>query len=170
MLHNEQVKVRGWKPFFSLMLVVALAIPAVSGASPDARARWVNGGCGITPLYRGASPAWTANADPPSFLPHVFTAKHQAVGYLFGYPLRAGHPTDPTNKILWVVRQPRDGSDLVLSAHPVRRPAPVVRVSEPDDSSPGEIYPSIVDVPKAGCWAFTLRWHGNTDTLDLLYH
>jgi hypothetical protein len=102
-------------------------------------------------------------------VPYALGSKGQVVGYLFGYPLRAGHPTETANKVLWVVRQPRDASNLVLSGHPVRKAAPVVHVSEPDDSSPGQIYPSIVDVPKAGCWAFTLTWHGHTDTLDLSY-
>lgn len=29
--------------------------------------------------------------------------------------------------------------------------------------------PSIIDMPTAGCWQFTLRWSGHTDTVDLPY-
>ena len=48
-------------------------------------------------------------------------------------------------------------------------PAPAVELREPANSGPGEIYPSFVDVPLPGCWTFTLRWHGHTDTIDLPY-
>jgi hypothetical protein len=37
----------------------------------------------------------------------------------------------------------------------------------PDDASPGEIYPSIVDLPAAGCWRLTLRWSGHAASIDL---
>src|ERR1700704_5272742 len=33
----------------------------------------------------------------------------------------------------------------------------------------GEIYPSIVDVPRPGCWHVTLRWGPNTAELNLNY-
>jgi hypothetical protein len=29
--------------------------------------------------------------------------------------------------------------------------------------------PSIINLPTAGCWRFTLRWSGQLDTLDLTY-
>jgi hypothetical protein len=95
--------------------------------------------------------------------------KGDVAAYLFGYPLRAGHPQDRANKILWVVRLPRDGSDLTISGHPLGAPAPRVTQHEPPDSSPGEIYPSIVDVPVPGCWRFALDWHGHEDTVELPY-
>jgi hypothetical protein len=89
--------------------------------------------------------------------------------FIFGYPLRAGHPEDPTNKILWVVRLPRGGSPLAVSGRPVGSSAPTVAEQLPPDSSPGEIYPSIVDVPQRGCWRFDLQWHGHRDTMELPY-
>lgn len=135
---------------------------------PD-RARRVAGGCGQTALYRGASEPWTRSAAAPTGLVQATGRAGRVAAFLFGYPLRAGHPTDPANKILWVVREPRDGADLVVTAHPLSSSTPTVTVREPANSEPGEIYPSIVDVPTPGCWAFTLRWHGNVDHLELPY-
>ncbi len=42
--------------------------------------------------------------------------------------------------------------------------------ARPPDSSPGEIYPSYVNVPTAGCWHLTLHWAGHTDWIDLHYN
>jgi len=44
-----------------------------------------------------------------------------------------------------------------------------VHHSFPANSGPGEIYPSVVDVPEAGCWAFTLRFAGLTAEVELAY-
>lgn len=150
------------------LMVAACSAGSPSGAMPPHAAR-VSGGCGATGLYRGGSPAWTATANPPTFLVAATGHAGDVTAFLFGYPLRAGQPTDRQNKILWVVRQPRNGAELVLSGRPLGRSAPVVRFQRPADSSPGEIYPSIVDVPTAGCWEFTLRWNGNHDVIDLPY-
>jgi hypothetical protein len=57
------------------------------------------------------------------------------------------------------------------------RPAPVLlllvlvllAVTRPADSRPGEIYPSIVDVPAAGCWTVVAEWSGHRATLELAY-
>ncbi len=72
--------------------------------------------------------------------------------------LRAGRPENPANKILWIVRQPRRGQPLNIGAQPVGFSARDVSMSWPANSSPGEIYPSIDNVPLPGCWRFTLRW------------
>jgi hypothetical protein len=45
----------------------------------------------------------------------------------------------------------------------------VVRSSWSAGSSPGNIYPSDIEVPAPGCWRFTLAWHRHTDTVDLWY-
>jgi hypothetical protein len=92
-----------------------------------------------------------------------------AAGFLFGHPLRAGNPANPSNKILWVVASPRDGMPLRLSGHPIGASAPVVTSTWPANASPGEIYPSIINVPAPGCWHFTLSWKGHTDAVDLNY-
>jgi hypothetical protein len=78
--------------------------------------------------------------------------------------LRAGHPVDPANKVLWVVRAPRHGRPLRIVA---RRGGATVRISRAADSGPGEIYPSYVDLPKAGCWRLTLAWGPHRARIDV---
>ena len=131
----------------------------------------VPGGCGSTDRLRGAIPAWLdeAGAHTNPVVPYVIANKQTAAGFLFSLPLRAGHPTNPSNKILWVVRLPRNGSQLDLTAHPLSQVEPVVHETAPTGASPGQIYPSIVDVPHAGCWHFELSWAGHRDTVDLEY-
>jgi len=132
----------------------------------------VSGGCGATVAYRGTIPTWLNEAsghNAPSGLPYVVADPATAAGFIFGYPLRAGHPTNPTNKILWVVRTPRDGGPLQLAVRPVASAAPVLHEEVPANSGPGEIYPDGIDVPTAGCWHFALRWRTGHAELDLQY-
>ena len=143
--------------------------PAAPLASRTERTRSA-GDAARTALYTGASEDWTSPAarpDATSCRRRLTTATRSA--FLFAHPLRAGEPENPANKILWVVKEPRGVSDLVITAHPLDAAAPTVHQSEAADSSPGEIYPSIVNVPEPGCWAFTLEWNGNKDTIELPY-
>jgi hypothetical protein len=73
------------------------------------------------------------------------------------------------NKVLWIMKLPRLGSPLRIEARPVGASRPLIRSTFPADSSPGEIYPSYVNVPRAGCWRLTLRWAGHVDSIDLRY-
>ena len=130
--------------------------------------------CGKTEVARGRLPVWTAPAFPNGsgtqrLIPHAIGVKGDAVAFLFGAPLRAGNPSNPSNKILWIMRKPRDGSQLVITARPLGASRPRVREAWPPDSSPGEIYPSYLNVPSAGCWRVTVRWAGHVDRLDLSY-
>jgi hypothetical protein len=141
-------------------------------ASSSAVAITVPGGCGSTAVVQGGIPAWLDEAgshNNPSFLPYAVASPPQAAGFIFGYPLRAGAPEDPANKILWVVGQPRNGSPLVIAAHPVSAASPSVTQTFPDNASPGEIYPSIFNVPMAGCWHLDLSWSGHKASVELLY-
>ena len=88
---------------------------------------------------------------------------------MFASPLRAGHPTNPINKILWAMRFPRNGSPLTITAHPLSASDPVVSETLPDDSSPGEIYPDGLDVPEPGCWQLSLSWGTNRAQIELVY-
>jgi hypothetical protein len=131
-------------------------------------------GCGVTKIDHGPIPAWTAPAfsdsssrTPP--WPHAVSEHGDVVAVVFGYPLRAGRPTNPANKVLWIMRLPRNGSPLTIKARPLHAKAPLVTIVAPADSSPGEIYPSYVSVPSAGCWRLSLRWAGHTDSIDLPY-
>jgi hypothetical protein len=88
---------------------------------------------------------------------------------VFGYPLRAGNPSGRQNKVLWIMRLSRRGLPLHITARPLHSSHPVVNETAPADSSPGQIYPSYVNVPKAGCWRISLRWAGHTDEIALRY-
>jgi hypothetical protein len=73
------------------------------------------------------------------------------------------------NKILWVSRvSTRPGSSLRIRAQRMtgtrREGAPVLR------AVPGGPGPSIINLPRPGCWRLTLRWSGWTDQLDLHYN
>ena len=83
--------------------------PHANGVLPGAHV--VGGGCGSTTLYRDASQPWASTAQGPSHLVQATGHGDQVTAFIFGYPLRAGDPQDRSNKILWVVRTPRDGSD-----------------------------------------------------------
>ncbi len=128
----------------------------------------VAGGCGDTPVRRGGMPEWTSSAGSIPDLPYVVSVEGNLVGVLFGAPLHVRPaPDGRSNKILWISREPRNSQPLGLTATLAGRPA--VTTSQPANSGPGEIYPSIVDVPVPGCWHVTATWNGNTATLDLSY-
>ncbi len=81
-----------------------------------------------------------------------------AGAFFFANPIRAGHPSNPGNKILWIVRFPRNGNPLDITARFGGDPSLVVRTSWPADSEPGEIYPSELDLPRPECpggWVIT---------------
>jgi hypothetical protein len=114
------------------------------------------------PIHRGAPPAWTAAAwsdSSPGFTtPYALASDDAAGAFFFVKGLRAGHPSNPANKVLWIVRFPRDGNPLTITARLSTDRSEVVQLSEPAGSSPGEIYPSYVDLPKPGCWQLSLAW------------
>jgi hypothetical protein len=138
-----------------------------SASAPDAP-KQVIGGCGGTAAYRGANPEWTESAQVPR-TPYALGHAGNAAAFLWARPLRAGHPQNPANKILWVVRLPRNGHSLSVSGHPSGSPDPAVKYTRPSDSGPGEIYPSTIDVPTPGCWRFELQWGSHMDRVELMY-
>lgn len=146
-----------------------VATPAAGGGSTPVPSANGARGCGATSILVGSPPAWTAGANPPAYLRYVVSAHGDVAGFLFADPLRSGHPSDPSNKILWVVKEPRNGHPLLVTGHPLNAASPLTHDTEPADASPGEIYPSIIDEPAAGCWQLTLTWSGHTDTVDLPY-
>jgi len=129
----------------------------------------VPGGCGTTALRTGALPSWTADAGVPAGPATLASHESNLVGVVFGYPLTAPPvASGAQNKILWIVKEPRNGSDLVLTLRPDSGAEPVT-LREPPNSSPGEIYPSIVDVPTPGCWNVVAEWAGHRATFELFY-
>jgi hypothetical protein len=130
------------------------------------------GGCGGTPVLAGRPPGW--NPHPAGFTgrhfpPYVTGSANAVMGYLFAHPLYAPVSPRRSNKILWFVRYPRDGHPLRLTGHLVSDPGRTVTEQFPDNSWPGEIYPSDVTVPVPGCWSFTLRWGSHADHLSLVF-
>ena len=122
-------------------------------------------------MLMGAQPTWldTAGAhNNPAGVPYVIATPAIAAGFVFGHPLTAGR-TSPANKILWVVGMPRGGSALEIRVKPSDAGTPAITLSVAADSGPGEIYPSVVDVPSPGCWYFDLRWAGHEAGLQLRY-
>jgi hypothetical protein len=160
-------------PALCCLLAVSLgcsggtAKPAAVASAPA-----VPNSCTGSVSSTGAVPAWVDVAgghNNPTGVPFTVDQAQTVAGFVFGYPLRAGHPENPANKILWVVRLPRGGSDLTVTGHPLGAATPVVKVVQPADSGPGEIYPSIVDMPTAGCWVLDLAWASHHSSVALPY-
>jgi hypothetical protein len=100
-------------------------------------------------------------------VPYALASDDAAAAFFFAPSLRAGHPTNPENKVLWVMRYPRDGHPLEITARLGSDPARTVRITRAADSSPGEIYPSYLDLPRPGCWRLALAWGAHRARLDV---
>lgn len=152
----------------AIALFVTSAIGAAGATEPLDRA------CVPASIHHGPPPGWTAaawaNSSPGLHIPYALASGNAAAAFFFAPALRAGHPTNPTNKILWIVRYPRDGTPLELDARSATAGTPTVRLRFPANSSPGEIYPSIVDLPRPGCWTLALHWATHMATLDVQVH
>jgi hypothetical protein len=134
------------------------AAPTTRPAAPEAPC--------ATRIVTDALPEWarTGFSGDGSGNPHVFSKNGDMVGVLFGNPLKAPPAADHNNKILWVSKLPIDTpSDFAIVANLVG----TGETFRPKvDPAPG---PSIIDLPKAGCWRLTLSWSGHVDTMDLTY-
>ena len=125
--------------------------------------------CGAPFSRTGDVPAWTSTANPPTDVPHVLSPQRNVAAFVFGYPLRARRHDGRANKILWVVREPRNHRPLRITGHRPHSRHHMAPVAIPADSAPGEIYPSVINVPMPGCWRFTLTWDGHRATIRLRY-
>jgi hypothetical protein len=127
--------------------------------------------CRASAIQTGPPPEWTAPAfadsSPSIRIPYAVADNGSAAAFYFARPLRAGHPRDQANKVLWVMKLPRDGHPLEITARFGGNPSLVMRIARPADSGPGEIYPSYVDLPRAGCWRLALAWGGHRATLGV---
>jgi hypothetical protein len=139
------------------------AAPTPVGSGPSA----ASAGCAYD-VRRDVLPAWarTGFSDPsPSGIPYVMGTKGDVLGVLFGYPLTAPAPSaGRSNKILWRSRVPVTPPDTL------RIQARLAGTTETVDREvPGGPGPSIIDLPRPGCWHLTLTWSGHIDALDLRY-
>jgi len=114
---------------------------------------------------KGPLPEWAREGFEGDFtIPHVMGRRGDILAAIFGYPLTEPQQGSKTNKILWVARVPPTGSgNLKIDA----------QLDGTDEKSQSEVSggpgPSIIDVPRAGCWHLTLTWSGHTDSMDLVY-
>lgn len=109
----------------------------------------------------GPPPAWTAAARPPAGTRWVGGEHGLVVGMLFADPPKSAQD----NKILWIVKFPRDGSPLQIRATLFGTRDTFALTPIPPDSGPGEIYPSGIPVPTPGCWILTMAWNGVQDSV-----
>ncbi|MCA2218761.1 hypothetical protein [Jidongwangia harbinensis] len=118
-------------------------------------------------VRRDVLPEWARSGfgDPsPSGIPFVVGDQGRILGVLFGHPLTAPpRSAGPANKILWTAHPAPEPGGLVIEARLAGAPD---LVRHTVSGGPG---PSIVDLPRPGCWRLTLTWPGHTDTLDLRY-
>ncbi|PWR04946.1 hypothetical protein DKT68_29505 [Micromonospora acroterricola] len=126
-------------------------------------------GCG-SPVGTGSLPDWAdAGFSGDARVPHVFGAKGDIVAVLFAHPLAQVRQNGSNNKILWVSRPastPSDSTSPATLAITATLDGTDTRVTREVAGGPG---PSIIDMPRAGCWHLELRWSGRTDTMDLVY-
>jgi hypothetical protein len=119
-------------------------------------------------------PAWArVGFDPPDQkVRQVQGSRGQILGVVFADPLRAPAKRGFGNKILWLVApggptarpaDPRASEDLRIDASLIGSALAVRRIV------PGGPGPSLVDMPRAGCWRFDLSWDGHQDTVVLPY-
>ena len=123
--------------------------------------------CVEAPIRRDARPSWTASASIPPTIPFSLGSGDPAAAFFFNYPLRAGHPTNPSNKVLWVVEAPRNNQPLVIVAQQMSPAGQTVDFHWEANAGPGEIYPSTIDLPSPGCWRLVLRWGPHRATIDM---
>jgi len=111
-------------------------------------------------------PEWarTGFSEKEPRMPYVLGDRGEIVAIIFGYPLRQPPLPDRSNKILWVSQGSLEsGSPLVIEA---RLDGAGEVTTREVGGGPG---PSIIDLPRAGCWHLALKWSGHTDTMQLTY-
>lgn len=159
------------------MAALAAVIAASTGATPAPAAEHSTTPCSPA-VSHAVIPPWARAgfSDPRPRVTHVLGRSGAIVAILFGGAVLHSPPAaDRSNKILWVARKRNDFGDMHIRAQRMRGRdvvgKPVARVV---GGGPG---PSIIDLPAAGCWRFTLTWSifglssgpSFRDTLDLRY-
>src|SRR4051794_28352206 len=125
-------------------------------------------------IEMGPLPAWArVGFDPPGQeVRQVHGSRGQILGVVFADPLRAPAKSGYGNKIMWLVApssptatlaEPGTSGDLRIDASLIGSGVAVRRIVR---GGPG---PSLVDVPRAGCWRFDLSWDGHQDSVVLPY-
>ena len=159
---------------FGIVAVVALVslgiasiVPNGNGSAPPATTPAGPAVC-ATPSTTVPIPSWAVDAQPPAGVPRLLSPDGNVLAVLFANPLTSPLAAgEGNNKVLWVVREPRGGQPLRITATlPGSR---TVHDSFPANAGPGQVYPSGTDVPKPGCWHFALAWNGHHSSINLRY-
>jgi hypothetical protein len=138
-------------------LVAGAILAGHSGYRPDVtsaagRAQG-SGACGVV-VNHGAAPAW-ARFGAPGGTPYLLADGGRFAGFLFSPTLRAGHATQPHNKILWVVGGPGGSRTLQVTARRIGSSQVEHRRYHSVDRA-GRIYPTYLDLPSSGCWTLSV--------------
>ena len=135
--------------------------PNPSPSSSDHRASWT---CPVP--VNGVLPTWARSGWSPTtqLVRHLLRTDQAIVAVPFGWPLRdpAHQPSDHANKILWIAKA--DGGPLHIVA--TEQATGETAITELPNG-PG---PSIVDMPRAGCWRFALTWGKQRDEMFIRYY
>jgi hypothetical protein len=125
--------------------------------------------CVPTAIRRTSPPEWTAVAGLPMPMPYALSPGDEVAAFFFTHPLLAGRARrgEPQNKVLWVVRSPKDGMPLEIVARSPDRNARGIAVPADTGGGSGEIQRSIIDLLRPGCWRLFLRWGAREATIDV---
>jgi hypothetical protein len=146
--------------------VVPNRFEARSPAGPASSASAVPELSCLTAVTTSPLPVWarTGFTPPDQAIAHVTGSQGNIVGVLFG-DLHSPPAADQGNKILWVARVAGGSGNPDLKIHATLNGSQVA-VDRVVTGGPG---PSLVDVPQAGCWTFTLSWSGHQEEVALPY-
>jgi hypothetical protein len=155
----------------SLLTACTGGVPSpepVSGTSSDVLS--CPSAIGVGPL-----PTWAQVGFSPPGQPvrQVRGIRGQILGVVFADPLRAPPKPGHGNKILWLAAPgasstsgPADPSASAAMRIDATLAGGQLTVRRTVPGGPG---PSLVDMPRAGCWRFDLTWDGHQDTVMLPY-
>jgi hypothetical protein len=120
-----------------------------------------------------ATPARKSLPCPAAPQRELVGRRKSIVGHSFGWPepFRSPPRVDRRNKILWELQRPgavADTADLLITAS-LNDSEEVVHRRVEGHATPGRTRPSIIDVPKPGCWTFSLTWGAERDAVSVRY-
>ena len=160
----------------SAVAAVAVAVPVVlrselSGGTvpPAGPVLPVPGASCVDLVPSRVLPGWarTGFSEPRPRIPYVLGDSGAIAAVLFAQPLTSPSVTRSRQQDPVGLSRRRDSS---LADSSLRITATLLDGSETAtrmvDGGPG---PSIIDLPKPGCWHLALKWGDNTDTLNLAY-
>jgi hypothetical protein len=99
--------------------------------------------------------------------------RHAIVGHSFLWPepFRSPSLRDRHNKILWELARlghGADTADLLITAS-LNDSTVVVHRRVEGQVTPGRTRPSIIDLPRPGCWTMSLTWGSEHDAVSVRY-